>query len=134
MTSTSNNQENPAKITGNARAIHNVQVDSQSTGNVPQVQELPAQAGNEAADKGKAESELRAAARRHGLTLKELASLMGVNYGHLCSVANGHRPWTPMMTERVRTVLGEVPGQGIVYRQGGVVTGESSVSAPRYAA
>ena len=80
---------------------------------------------------GRAESELRAAARRHGLTLKELASLMGVNYGHLCSVANGHRPWTPMMTERATAVLGEVPGQGIVYRQGGVVTGESSVIRER---
>ena len=56
---------------------------------------------------------------------------MGVNYGHLCSVANGHRPWTPMMTERVRAVLGEVPGQGTVYRQGGAVTGESSVIRER---
>ena len=32
-------------------------------------------------NKGKPESELRAAARRHGLTLKELADRMGVNYG-----------------------------------------------------
>ena len=30
------------------------------------------------------------------------------------------------MREKVAAVLGEVPGQGIVYRQGGVVTGESS--------
>ena len=51
---------------------------------------------------------------------------MGVNAGHLSAVANGGRPWTPMMRERVMAVLGEVPGQGIVYRQGGVVTGESS--------
>ena len=82
--------------------------------------------GNTLPNTGKAESELRAAARRHGLTLKQLASLMGVNYGHLCSVANGRRPWTPMMTERAMAVLGEVPGQGIVYRQGGVISSESS--------
>ena len=75
---------------------------------------------------GKPESELRAAVRRHGLTLKELASLMGVNYGHLCSVANGHRPWTPNLREKVVAVLGVVPGQGVVYRQGGVINGDSS--------
>ena len=58
--------------------------------------------------------------------MKELAHLMGVNAGYLSDVANGRRPWTPMMRERVMAVLGEVPGQGIVYRQGGVITGESS--------
>ena len=82
--------------------------------------------GNTVPNTGKAESELRAAARRHGLTMKELAHLMGVNAGYLSDVANGRRPWTPMMRERVMAVLGEVPGQGIVYRQGGVITGESS--------
>ena len=131
MTSTSNNQEDPAQITSNARAIHNGKIDSQSIGNAAQGQERPAPAGNEAANRGRAESELRAAARRRGLTLKELASLMGVNYGHLCTVANGHRPWTSKMAERVRAVLGEVPGQGIVYRQGGAVIGESSVIRER---
>ena len=75
---------------------------------------------------GKPESELRAAARRHGLSMKELAHLMGVNAGYLSDVANGRRPWSPMIRERVMAVLGEVPGQGIVYRQGGVITGESS--------
>ena len=40
--------------------------------------------------------------------------------------ANGGTPWTPKMREKVAAVLGEVPGQGTVYRQGGVVTGESS--------
>ena len=75
---------------------------------------------------GRAESELRAAARRHGLCMKELAHRMGVNAGYLSDVANGRRPWTPMMRERVMAVLGEVPGQGIVYRQGGAITGESS--------
>ena len=73
-----------------------------------------------------AESELRAVARRRGLTMKELAAMMGVSPGYLSQVANGGRPWTPKMREKVMAVLGEVPGQGTVYRQGGVVTGESS--------
>ena len=72
------------------------------------------------------ESELRAAARRRGLTMRELAALMGVSAGYLSTIANGGRPWTPKMREKVAAVLGEVPGQGTVYRQGGVVTGESS--------
>ena len=72
------------------------------------------------------ESELRAAARRRGLTMKELADKMGVSAGYLSQIANGRRPWTPKMREKAAAVLGEVPGQGIVYRQGGVVTGESS--------
>ncbi len=76
--------------------------------------------------KGKSESELRAAARRHGLTLKELAVKMGVSYRYLSSVASGRRPWTPMLRERAMAVLGEVPGQGVVYRQGGLVEGEST--------
>ena len=73
-----------------------------------------------------AESELRAAARRRGLTLKELAALMGVSAGYLSGISTGRTPWTPKMREKVMAVLGEVPGQGTVYRQGGVVTGESS--------
>ena len=77
-------------------------------------------------EKGKPESELRAAARRKGLTLKELAERMGVNYGYLSSVASGRRPWSPMLRERAMAVLGEVPGQGVVYRRGGLVQGEST--------
>ncbi len=77
-------------------------------------------------NKGKPESELRAAARRHGINLKELADRMGVNYGYLSSVASGRRPWTPLLRERATAVLGEVPGQGVVYRQGGLVQGEST--------
>ena len=73
-----------------------------------------------------AESELRAAARRRGLTMKELAALVDVSVGYLSQIANGKRPWTPKMREKAMAVLGEVPGQGTVYRQGGVVTGESS--------
>ena len=47
------------------------------------------------------ESELRAAARRRGLTMKELAALMGVSAGYLSQIANGRRPWTPKMREKV---------------------------------
>ena len=51
---------------------------------------------------------------------------MGVSASYLSQVSTGRRPWTPMMRERVAAVLGEVPGQGIVYRQGGLVTGQSN--------
>ena len=88
------------------------------------IQEM--QAGAAGQGQGKPESELRAAARRHGLTLKELAVKMNVNYGYLSSVAGGRRPWSPMLRERAMAALGEVPGQGVVYRQGGLVKGEST--------
>ena len=72
------------------------------------------------------DTELMAAARRRGLTMKELAARMGVSASYLSQIANGRRPWTPKMREKAASVLGEVPGQGIAYRQGGVVHGESS--------
>ena len=86
---------------------------------------------NRTTETAAAESELRAVARRRGLTMKELAALMGVSVGYLSQIANGRRPWTPKMRERAVAVLGEVPGQGIVYRQGGVVSSESSVIRER---
>ena len=73
-----------------------------------------------------AESELRASARRRGLTMKELAAMMGVSSGYLSGLSTGRTPWTPKMREKAVAALGEVPGQGTVYRQGGVVIGESS--------
>ena len=90
------------------------------------IQGTNAGAAEQGQARGKPESELRAAARRHGINLKELAVKMGVNYGYLSSVASGRRPWTPMLRERATAVLGEVPGQGVVYRQGGLVQGEST--------
>ena len=51
---------------------------------------------------------------------------MNVSYSYLSQVSSGSRPWTPMMRERAAAVLGHVPGQGVVYRQGGRVSGESS--------
>ena len=100
--------------------------DSQWDTNALQDSEAQAQTEDKAGNQGKAESELRAAARRQGLTLKELAALMGVNHSHLCSVANGLRPWTPDLREKAMAVLGEVPGQGVVYRYGGRVSGGDS--------
>ena len=113
MTTTSIDKANHAEITKSARAILNGQRDGNDSQAQPE-------------NKGKPESELRAAARRKGLTLKELAALMRVNYSHLCSVANGKRPWTPDLRERAMAVLGEVPGQGVVYRQSGRVSGADS--------
>ena len=110
MTSTSINQ---AEISNGNGTI----VDDQDNGTTLQA---PAE------NRGRPETELRAAARRRGLTLKDLASQTGVNYSHLCSVSHGRRPWTPDLREKVAAVLGEVPGQGIVYRRGGPANGESS--------
>ena len=121
MTTTNINKANHAEITSSAKVILNGQ-DSTNT--------LQAQAEN----KAKPESELRAAARRRGLNLKQLADLMGVSYSYLSQVSSGSRPWSPMLRDRAMAVLGEVPGQGVVYRQGGLVQGESTCSAPRHAA
>ena len=76
--------------------------------------------------RGRPESELRAAARKRGLTLKELAALMGVSASHLSQVGTGKKPWTPNLREKAIAVLGEVPGQGIVYRQTSEVNSEST--------
>ena len=116
------NQANQAEITGSARAIPNRPPHGKADGNTLKDTEVRDRRDN----KSKAESELRAAARRRGLTVKEVAALMGVNYGHLCAVANGRRPWTPMLREKAMAVLGEAPGQGVVYRRGGLVQSEST--------
>ena len=75
------------------------------------------------ANTGKAESHLSLAARERGLTMKELADLMGVGSYHLSQVAKGHRKLTNNMRDKIVAVLGECPAQGIVYRQCGVVQG-----------
>ena len=82
--------------------------------------------GTRTTERARHETELKAAARRRGLTLKELAAKMGVSTGYLSGVSTGRTPWTPRLREKAMAVLGEVPGQGIVYRQGGPVTGESN--------
>ncbi|MDE2780608.1 MAG: helix-turn-helix domain-containing protein [Chloroflexota bacterium] len=75
---------------------------------------------------GKPETELRAAARRHGLTMQELADRMGVSTRYLSMLSTGKVSWSQAMKEKAMAVLGEVPGQGVVYRQGGLVSGEST--------
>jgi len=102
---------------------HDLAATGDTDGDSNPAQDGDAQTGN---SRGKPESELRAAARRQGLNLKELAHLMGVSYNYLSQVSSGHRPWSPMMRERALAVLGEVPGQGVVYRQGGEVHGGKS--------
>ena len=77
-------------------------------------------------EKAGRESELRAAARRRGITMKELAALMGVSASYLSQISTGKKQWTPAMRDKVMAVLGEVPGQGFVYRRSGPVTTESS--------
>ena len=74
------------------------------------------------------ETELRAAARRRGLTMKELAALMDVSpLATFRRLRTGKRPWTPKMREKVAwRCWARSPVRGSVYRQGGVVTGESS--------
>ena len=133
MTTNSINVNQAEIITGISKALLDGQADGRGYSDTLLAQQAHAndQGKKETANRGKPESELRAAARRHGYTLKELAALMGASYSHLCSVANGHRPWTPDLREKVMAVLGEVPGQGIVYRQDGVVSSESSVIRER---
>ena len=72
------------------------------------------------------ETKMRAAARRRGLTMGELAAKLGVSPGYLSEVGTGHRPMTPKMRERIASVLREAPGQGIVHSHASVVSGESS--------
>ena len=76
---------------------------------------------------GKVESHLSLAARRRGLSIKQLADLMGVGSYHLSQVAKGHKRLTNNMRDKIIAVLGECPTQGIVHRQTGVVqTGKTT--------
>ena len=75
---------------------------------------------------GRAESHLSVAARQRGLNIKELAALVGVGPSHLSQVARGKKTLTPYMRARIEAVLGQVPPQGVVHRQGGVVKGGES--------
>ena len=71
------------------------------------------------------ETKMRAAARRRGLTMGELAAKIGVSPGYLSEIGTGRRSMTPKMRERIASVLGEAPGQGIVHSRASVVNGES---------
>ena len=129
MTTTSINEANQAETIIGAQAVLKGKIGGQDAGNSQL--DRQAQAQNEAANQGKPESALRASARRHGLTMKELAALLEITPGHLSAIANGHRPLTPNLRGKVQVVLGEVPAQGVVYRRGGAVTSESSVIRER---
>ena len=72
----------------------------------------PVTAMEQGQTKGKPESELRAAARRHGLNLKELADRMGINYGYLSSVASGRRPLDSPAAGEGHGGPGRGPGAG----------------------
>lgn len=76
--------------------------------------------------RGQPESEFRVAARKRGLTIKELAALMGVSASHLSQAGAGRRPWTQNMRDKAMPSLGEVPGQDVIYRQKYVVNTQSS--------
>ena len=82
--------------------------------------------GNETTERTGVESELRAVARRCGLTMRELAAELGVTPGYLSMLGSGQRKWTQTMREKTVAVLGEAPGEGVVYRQKDRVAGESS--------
>ncbi len=72
------------------------------------------------------ETALRAAARRRGLTMRELAVMIGVTPNHLSQIAVGGKRWTAATREKAEAVLGEVPAQGFVERREKVVEGGSS--------
>ena len=67
------------------------------------------------------ETALRAAARRRGLTMKEIAVMIGVTPNHLSQIAAGGKRWTAETREKAEAVLGEVPAQGFVERRETVV-------------
>ena len=58
--------------------------------------------------------------------MQELADRMGISDRYLSMLSTGKVSWSQAMKEKVMAVLGEVPGQGVVYRQGGYVSGEST--------
>jgi len=74
----------------------------------------------------RAESHLSVAARERGLNIKELAALMGVGPSHLSQVARGKKTLTPYMRDKIEAVLGQVPPQGMIHRQDGVLHGGES--------
>ena len=68
--------------------------------------EITANAAATEERRGRPESELRAAARKRGLTMRELAALMGVSASYLSQVGTGKKPWTPNLREKAMAVLG----------------------------
>ena len=77
--------------------------------NAPETHEARQETGGRGPGRGKAETEIRAAARRKGLTMKELADRMAVSIGYLSQIATGKRPWTTAMRRRRRPSWGRYP-------------------------
>ena len=102
---------------------YNVEPTAQAIGND---KASPVKLTGETAATGRAESHLSVAARERGLNLNELAALMGVGPSHLSQVARGRKNLTPFMRGKIEAVLGWVPPQGVVHRQGGVIHGGES--------
>ena len=98
---------------------HNLAATGDMDGNGNPVPDKDARTGK---NKGKPESELRAAARRHGLTMHGTGGPDG-RLGPLSCPMLWDRDTDPgprPCEQKVTAVLGEVPGQGVVYRQGGL--------------
>ena len=75
------------------------------------------------------ETELRAAARRRGITTKELAAKMGVSYSYVTQVARGRQSMGVKVQARIESALqapAKVAPARCANRQGCVVSGESS--------
>ena len=68
--------------------------------------------GTRAMETAGAESELRAAARRRGLTMRELAALMGVSAGHLSQIATGAGHGLRRCERRLRRCWERSPARG----------------------
>ena len=87
---------------------------AQARGNTTQQKEdRPMTTATMATGTRTAESELRAAARRRGVTMKELAAMMGVSAGYLSQLSRtGRRPWTPKMRQKARGGPGRGPWAG----------------------
>ena len=104
-----------------------ITIDANGNGDSNTYGQAPNSGANDAsAATARAESHLSVAARERGLNIKELAALMDVGPSHLSQVARGKKTLTPYMRDKIEAVLGEVPPQGVVYRQGGVVPGGQS--------
>ena len=78
-------------ITHPTNALDGDSNPEQATGQAPEVQTMAAGHGR---GTGRPESELRAAARLHGLTMKQLAAKMGVSPSYPSQVSTGRKPWS----------------------------------------
>ena len=72
---------------------------------------------------------IRERAREKGLSMKELAVVVGVSYGYMTQAARGHRNMSPHVQARVEAALdapARVEPARCANRQGGRISGESN--------